>query len=297
MKEVVMETRPFGKTGETFPILSFGGQRIVDTHGCTEEAAIEIINTAINRGIRYFDTAWMYSDGQAETRLGKVVKHRRAEMWIATKALDTTRDEARRQLETSLSRLQTDYVDEWRLHNLEDYARLDAFTGKGGALEAAIQAREEGLVRYISISGHTDPQILIEALNRFPFDSALIAVSALDHFILSFAEEFVPIANARGVATIGMKMLGLGSLTHEVQRSLRYAFSLPLSTVIVGMETMAQLEQNLEIAESFIPMTDEERLSFFKDIIPLVRPEKIRWKAADWDNPTQWVSRGRGLPG
>jgi predicted aldo/keto reductase-like oxidoreductase len=174
---------------------------------------------------------------------------------------------------------------------------LDAFTNKGGALEAAIQAREEGLVRYISISGHTDPQILIEALNRFPFDSALIAVSAMDHFILSFAEEFIPIANARGVATIGMKVLGLGSLTHEVQRSLRYAFSLPLSTVIVGMETMAQLKQNMEIAASFTPMTDEERLSFFKDIITLVRPEKIRWKAADWDNPTQWAPRGRGLPG
>ena len=106
----------------------------------------------------------------------------------------------------------------------------------------------------------------------------------MDHFILSFAEEFVPIANARGVATIGMKVLGLGSLTHEVQRSLRYAFSLPVSTVIVGMETMAQLEQNLEIAESFTPMTDEERLSFFKDNTTMVRPQKIRWKAADLEN-------------
>ena len=276
-----METRPFGKTGEAFPILSFGGQRIVDGHGCTEEEAVEILNTAINRGIRYFDTAWVYSDGQAETRLGNVVKHRRAEMWIATKTNDTDRDGARRQLETSLSRLQTDYVDEWRLHNLCDYERLDAFTGKGGALESAIKAKEEGVVRYISISGHTDPQILIEALNRFPFDSALIAVSALDHFILSFAEEFLSIANARGVATIGMKVLGLGSLTHDVERSLRYAFSLPVSTVIVGMETMAQLEQNLAIAESFTPLTDEERLVFFKDIISLVQPEKIPWKAAD----------------
>ena len=287
-----METRPFGKTGEAFPILSFGGQRIVDGHGCTEEEAVEILNTAINRGIRYFDTAWVYSDGQAETRLGNVVKHRRAEMWIATKTNDTDRDGARRQLETSLSRLQTDYVDEWRLHNLCDYERLDAFTGKGGALESAIKAKEEGVVRYISISGHTDPQILIEALNRFPFDSALIAVSALDHFILSFAEEFLSIANARGVATIGMKVLGLGSLTHDVERSLRYAFSLPVSTVIVGMETMAQLEQNLAIAESFTPLTDEERLSFFKDIMSLVRPEKIPWKAADWDNPTEWATRG-----
>ena len=291
----MMETRSFGKTGESFPILSFGGQRIVDEHNCTEDEAVEIVNTALDRGIRYFDTAWIYSDGQAETRLGKVVKHRRPEMWIATKTVETTRDQARRQLETSLRRLQTDYVDEWRLHDVWDYERLDAFTGKGGALEAAIKAREEGLVRYISISSHTDPQILIEALNRFPFDSALIALSALDHFILSFAEEFLPVANAKGVATIGMKLLGIGSLTHEVERSLRYAFSLPVSTVIVGMETMAQLEENLAIAESFEAMTDQERLSFFQDIISLVRPEKMRWKPSDWDNPIAWVPRRRGL--
>jgi hypothetical protein len=274
--------------------LSFGGQRIVDEHGCTEEEAIEIVNAALDRGIRYFDTAWIYSQGQAETRLGKVVKHRRSEMWIATKTWDTTRDGALRQLEESLTHLQTDHVDEWRLHNVWDYARLDAFTGQGGALEAAIQARDEGVVRHISISGHTDPQILVEALDRFPFDSALIAVSALDHFILSFAEEFLPVANAKGVATIGMKVLGLGSLTHEVERSLRYAFGLPVSTVVVGMETMAQLEQNLAIAESFQPLSDEERLTFFRDIISLVQPEKMLWKAADWSNPTDWVSRGRG---
>jgi aryl-alcohol dehydrogenase-like predicted oxidoreductase len=290
-----METRPFGKIGEAFPILSFGGQRIVDEHNCTEEEAVEIVNTAIDRGIRYFDTAWMYSQGQAERRMGKVVKHRRGEMWIATKTWDTTRDGARRQLEESLGRLQTDHVDEWRLHNVWDYARLDAFTGPGGALEAAIQAREEGLVRHISISCHTDPQILVEALNRFPFDSTLIALSALDHFVLSFAEEFLPLANAQGVATIGMKVLGLGSLTHEVERALRYAFGLPVSTVIVGMETMAQLEQNLAIAESFTPMSDEERLAFFRDIMPLVRPEKMRWKATDWGSPTEWMPRGRGL--
>jgi len=290
-----MKTRPFGKTGRSFPILSFGGQRIVDAHHCTEDQAIQIVNTAIDRGIRYFDTAWVYSDGQAETRMGKVVKHRRSEMWIATKTWDTSRDGARRQLETSLQRLQTDHVNEWRFHNVFDYARLDAFTGKGGALEAALQARDEGLVRHISISCHTDPQILVEALRRFPFNSALIAVSALDHFMLSFAEEFLPVANAAGIATIGMKVLGLGSLTHEVERSLRYAFSLPVSTVIVGMESMSQLEQNLAIAEAFTPMSDEERLAFFKEIIPLVRPDKMRWKANDWGNPTAWIPRRRGL--
>lgn len=226
--------------------------------------------------------------------MGKVVKHRRAEMWIATKTWDTSRDGARRQLETSLKRLNTDHVDEWRLHNVWDFARLDEFTGKGGALEAAIQAREEGMVRNISISCHTDPQILVEALNRFPFDSALIALSALDHFILSFAEEFLPVARAKGIGTIAMKVMGFGSLTHEAERALRYAFSLPVSTVIVGMESMAQLEQNLAVAEAFTPMTDEERLAFFKDIIHLVRPDKMRWKATDWDTPKEWIPRCRG---
>ena len=290
-----METRPFGKTGESFPILSFGGQRIVDEHNCTEDEAVEIVNTAIDRGIRYFDTAWIYSEGQAETRMGKVVKHRRSEMWIATKTWNTSKDGARRQLETSLTRLQTDYVNEWRLHNVWDFTRLDEFTGKGGALEAAIQARDEGLVKNISISCHTDPQIPVEALERFPFDSALISVSALDHFIFSFVEEFLPLANARGVATIGMKVLGFGSLTHEVERALRYAFGLPLSTVIVGMESMSQLEQNLAIAESFAPMSDAERLAFFQEIIPLVKPQNLRWKADDWENPKEWIPRRRGL--
>ena len=287
-----METRPFGNTGEAFPILSFGGQRIVDSHGCSEDTAVEIVNTAIDRGIRYFDTAWIYSDGQAETRLGKVARHRRSEMWIATKAWDTRADEARRQLETSLERLQTDHVDEWRLHNVTDHGRLNAFTGKGGALEAAVRAREEGLVGHISISSHTDPQLLVTALDRFPFDSALVALSALDHLMLSFAEEFLPVANAKGVATIGMKVYGLGSLTHDVERALRYTLSLPVSTVIVGMETMAQLEQNLAIAETFVPMTDAERLAFFRDIIHLVSPQKMPWKAADWNAPDQWLKRG-----
>jgi aryl-alcohol dehydrogenase-like predicted oxidoreductase len=115
-----METRPFGKTGEEFPILSFGAQRVVDEEGCSQDQALEILNTALDRGIRYVDTAWIYSRGQSEQRVGMVAKHRRDEMWIATKTWDTTRDGARRQLEDSLTRLQTDHVDEWRMHNVWD---------------------------------------------------------------------------------------------------------------------------------------------------------------------------------
>lgn len=286
-----MEERPFGKTGKKFPILSFGAQRIVDSHGCSEDQAIAILNRALDQGIRYFDTAWIYSDGQSETRVGKVARRRRKEMWIATKTIARTRTEARGQLEESLKRLQTDHVDEWRMHNVWSMEELDKVTAPGGALEAAVQARKEGLVKYISISGHTNPRVQIEALNRFPFDSVLCAVSVLDHFILSFAEEFLPVANGRGIAVIGMKVMGLGSLRHVPERALRYTLGLPVSTTIVGMETMDQLEKNLAVAEKFTPFTDEERLEFFREVFPLVTPKKIPWKAENWDNPVSWKRR------
>jgi predicted aldo/keto reductase-like oxidoreductase len=286
-----METRPLGKTGESFPILSFGAQRIVDDEGCSQEQALEILNTALDRGIRYFDTAWVYSQGQSEERVGLVARHRRPEMWIATKTTDVSRDGARRQLEESLGRLQTDHVNEWRLHNVYSFDRLNQMTGKGGALEAAIQAREEGLVHNISISGHTDPQVQIEALRRFPFDTTLVAVSVLDHFIYSFAEELLPVAAQKGVGVVGMKIFGYKKLAIVADRALRYSLALPLTTVIAGCSTMAELEADLAVAESFEPMTGPERLEFFREMLPLVKPENLRWKASDWDNPTEWKPR------
>ena len=286
---MAMPERPFGKTGEKFPILSFGAQRVVDSHGCTEQEAVRILNTAIDRGIRYFDTAWVYSAGQSEERVGMVARHRRSEMWIATKARARDREGARQQLEESLHRLHTDYVDEWRIHNVWSMEQLDEATGPSGVLEAMVEAREQGLVRYISISGHTDPRVQVEALNRFPFDSVLCATSVLDHFVASFNEEFLPVANARGVATIGMKVLGLGQLGHIYEKALRYSFGLPVSTTIVGMESMEQLERNLAVAESFQPLTDPERLELFREVLPMVTPQHVYWKAADWQSPTEWA--------
>jgi len=286
-----VEQRPFGKTGEWFSILSFGAQRIVDGHGCTEKEAIRMLNHAIDNGIRYFDTAWVYSSGQSEERVGKVAGRRRSEMWIATKVWSRNGEEARRQLEESLRRLQSDYVDEWRMHNVWSFEELDKVTAAGGALEAAVRARDEGLVRFISISGHSDPQVQVEALERFPFDSVLCATSVLDHFVLSFVEEFLPVANAKGVAVVGMKVMGLGKLAHVYDRALRYALGLPLSTVIVGMESMEQLERNLAVAESYTPLTDRERLELFREVLPLVTPDAAPWKAENWGHPAEWKRR------
>ncbi|MFO7696036.1 MAG: aldo/keto reductase [Anaerolineae bacterium] len=286
-----METRPFGKTGEMMPILSLGCQRIVDEEGCTEEQAVEILNTAIDRGIRYFDTAWVYSAGQSEERVGLVAKNRRDEMWIATKVRDETAEGARRQLEDSLRRLQTDHLDEWRMHNVMTFARLDAMTGKGGALETMIWAKEQGIVKHISISGHTDPQIQIEALRRYDFSTVLCAVSVLDHFIYSFAEEFLPVAKEKNVGVIGMKIFAYKRLGHVAAEALRYALGLPLTTCIVGCSTMEQLELDLEVAENFQPMSGPERLAFFNRMMPMVRPDNMPWKADNWGNPTGWAAR------
>ena len=286
-----MEERTFGKTGEIFPILSFGGQRIVDGHGCTEAEAIKMLNYAIDHGIRYYDTAWLYSAGQSEERIGKVARLRRKEMWIATKVRARDKAGAKKQLEESLRRLQTDHVDEWRMHDVWSMNELDQITGPGGALEEAIEARREGYVRYISISGHSNPAVQIEALNRFPFDSVLCAMSVLDRFILSFADEFLPVAKAKGTAVIGMKILGLGRLAPLYEKALRYSFSLPIDTAIIGMESMEQLRMNLAVAENFRPLNDIERLELFREILPMVTPESLPWKSNNWAQPVEWKKR------
>ncbi|MHB8085847.1 MAG: aldo/keto reductase [Dehalococcoidia bacterium] len=286
-----MEQRDYGRTGEKFSILSFGAQRIVDSNGCSEEEAIRMVNYALDHGIRYFDTAWIYSAGQSEERVGKVAKSRRSEMWIVTKVWARDSKGARTQLEQSLKRLQTDHVDEWRLHNVWSIEELDKLTGPGGALETAIQARKERLTRYISISGHSNPQVQVEALKRFPFDSVLCSTSVLDHFILSFVEEFIPVAKAKGVAVAGMKIIGLGVLAHLYEKALRYAFGLPIDTAVVGMENMEQLKSNLAVAEKYKPLADEERLELFKEVLPLVSPKNAPWKAENWTNPVMWKKR------
>ncbi|MED4586365.1 aldo/keto reductase [Brevibacillus choshinensis] len=277
-----MQTRSFGRDPHQVSLLGFGAQRIVDEHDCTEEEAIAIIRRAVEEGVNYFDTAPSYSDGQSETRVGLGLKGLRDKVWIATKTGGRTRDLALKDLEGSLKRLQTDYVNEWRMHNIMQPHDLDAIFAKGGALEALIEAKEQGLIRKISISGHTDPRLLAEAIRRYPFDSALVALSALDHFIYSFAHDFVPQAVEKGVAVIGMKVMGLGKLAPWTEQALRYTWSLPVATSILGVSKMEELEADLEAANRFVPMTDIERVDLFQEIMPLVRPDVIRWKAREW---------------
>ncbi|MGI6366778.1 MAG: aldo/keto reductase [Anaerolineae bacterium] len=285
-----METRPFGRTGEMMPILSLGCQRLVDEEGCSEAQAIEILHTALERGIRYFDTAWVYSAGQSESRLGMVARERRDEMWIATKLFDPTAEGAKRQLETSLKRLQTDHLDEWRMHDVHSFERLDAMTGPGGALETMLAAREQGIVRNISMSGHTNPQVQIEALKRYPFDTMLVAVSLLDHFVYSHAEEFLPVAAEHQLGVVGMKVFAYNRLTEVAGDALRYSMGLPLTTVIVGCSTMEQLLFDLDVAEHFEPLRTPERQALLQSVMHMVSPENMPWKSVGWQGK-EWSPR------
>lgn len=285
-----METRAFGRTGAEFPILGFGAQRMVDAHQCTEEEAVSMVNRAIDEGIKYFDTAPSYSDGQSEERLGKALGQRRSSVWIASKTHDRTRDGSWRLLEASLKRLRTDHIEEWRLHNVATLEQLDQIFAPGGAMEAMQEAKEQGVIRHISISGHTNPKVQLEVIERFPFDSALVALSAMDHLIYSFAHEFLPQARAKGIAVIGMKVLALGQLAPWYEKALQYTFSLPISTAVIGMESMEQLERNLAAARAFRPMDDIEKLEFFKEIIHLATPDVLKWKASEWTSG-EWVKR------
>jgi uncharacterized protein len=286
-----LETRAFGKTGMQVPILSFGAQRIVDAHGCSEEEAIRIVHRAMDEGITYFDTAPSYSKGQSEERLGKALVHdgRRARVHLATKTHDRTRDGSLKLLEESLQRLQTDRVEEWRLHNVATMEELDRIFASDGALKALEEARSQGLIKYISISGHTNPQVQLEALRRFPFDSALVALSAVDSFLYSFEHEFLPTAAKQGTAVIGMKVIALGKLAEHYEQALRYTWSLPIATAIIGMETMDQLERNLSVARRFQPLTEVERAELLKKLAPFVEPAVMRWKAKEWDSKEWYV--------
>lgn len=285
-----MEERLFGKTGLKFPILGLGAQHIVDADGCPGPEAAKLLNYALDHGVRYFDTANCYSGGESERRIGEVAKHRRKEMWIATKTLDRSKKGSRVELEESLKRLQTDYVDEWRMHYVSTFDDLETITSPGGALETAVKAKREGLIRYISMSNHENPQVQVKALDLFDFDSMLFPASVLDRFILSFVDELVPLAKQKGVAVIGMKTLGLGRLAHIQEKALRFAFSQPLDTFVVGATSLEHLKKNLKVAESYKPLSDKERLELFKEILPLVTPENVPWKADPWGS-SNWVSR------
>ena len=249
-----IEKRELGKTGFKVTILGLGCAQIGALRNF--KLAVEIIETAIDLGINYIDTASTYGD--AEEKVGEVMRSRRNEVVLATKTLQRDKESSWREINTSIERLKTDYVDILQIHSVNTMAELDKITSKNGSLYSVIKAKEQGLCKHIGITGHTRPEVIKEALNRFDFETVLVPLSSVDKLLNDFGDVIFPVAKKKNIGVIAMKVLSDGRVTDFVEDSLRYVFSLPISTAIVGVKSIAELKQNVEIAKNFVPMTKKE---------------------------------------
>jgi len=257
-----MPERPLGKTGHAVRVFSLGGQATLERPD-TDQESEAIINRAIDLGVNYVDTAAAYGRGISQRYIGKVMATRRNEVFLATKTHNRTRDGSLRLLEESLSSLQTDHLDLWQLHNISRMEQLDEIFGDDGAIHALLQARDEGVVKNLGITGHANPDVLMEGLRRFDFDTILMALNPADRYHRPFMDELLPEANRRGMGVIGMKIPARGRIFREggittMSDALTWTLSQPVSTVIVGCDTVAQLEENINIASNFQPLNSSQ---------------------------------------
>jgi hypothetical protein len=272
-----MPTRNLGRTGYRVGIFSLGGQAAVEQPD-NEAAAVAIVERALDLGVNYIDTAAMYGGSKrwSQRYIGQVMKRRRNQVYLASKTHERTRDGSLRLLEESLRLLNTDHLDAWQLHHITTQDDVDRIFAKGGALEALQQAREQKMVRYLGVTGHTDPEVLMECLRRFPFDQILLAVNAADKHHLSFEEKLLPLAVEKQMGIIGMKIPSRGRLLSNwpavetyahgktqagplsMKDALYYVLSLPVSTVIIGCDNVAQLEENVKLAREFTPLSEPQ---------------------------------------
>jgi hypothetical protein len=287
-----MPTRSFGKTGYKVGVLSLGGQATLEKKG-TEAESEKIINRALDLGINYIDTAAAYGKGESQRNIGRVMKTRRNEVFLATKTHDRSYDGSMRLLEESLNSLQTDHLDLWQLHNVQRQDQVDKIFEEDGALKALLKAKEEGMVRFLGITGHYEPMVLLQAIERFPFDAILLAVNAADIHYLSFKNYLLPETQKRDMAIIGMKVATRGRMlsswnpppiddqpermatkkpgTITIKEALEYNMSLPVSTTIIGVDNVAQIEEDVQIASEFSPLSNDEMAAIEYKTLPIVR--------------------------
>ena len=299
---VAVPMRPFGRTGIPVSILALGGWHLGLPK--TERESTRLVRAAIDGGITFMDNAWDYNEGVSETRMGKALVGRRDKIFLMTKACPHGRDArtAMRQLEDSLRRLRTDYLDLWQIHEVIFEDEPDRYFSRGGAVEALDRAREQGKVRFVGFTGHKDPELHLQMLaHDYPWDACQLPLNCFDASFRSFEQRVLPELNRRGIAAIGMKSLGgdARSVTARVvspQEAMRYTLSLPIATLVSGIDTMRILRQNLAIAQGFRPMTPRQRQTLLKRVAPAARDgrfELYKISAAFDGNESR---RQHGLP-
>jgi predicted aldo/keto reductase-like oxidoreductase len=292
-----MPTRNLGKTGYRPGIFSLGGQAAVEKPD-NEAMAVSIVERAIDLGVNYVDTAAAYGGTQrwSQRYIGQVMARRRNEVFLTSKTHDRTKDGSLRLLEESLRLLNTDHLDLWQLHNVMRLEQIEQIFAPGGAIEALQQAREQKMVRFLGITGHFDPEPLMEGIRRFPFDTVLMALNAADRHKASFAERLLPMAVEKQMGIIGMKIparsrilasfspppadstpmferMGgaamAGAIT--IREAMYYTLTHPVSTVIIGCDNPAQVEENVRLAREFTPLSDSQLADLAVRTQPIAR--------------------------
>jgi aryl-alcohol dehydrogenase-like predicted oxidoreductase len=259
--------RTLGRTGERVSVIGMGGFHLAQ-HGLAEDESIQLVRAAIDRGITFMDNSWDYNEGQSELRMGKALKDGyRQKVFLMTKIDGRTKDLARRQIETSLQRLQTDHIDLIQHHEVIRFDDPDRIFAEGGANEAVLEAKKAGKIRYIGFTGHKDPQIHLYMLrvaadHGFHFDAAQMPLNVMDAHFRSFAHLVVPELVQQEIGVLGMKSMGDGvilkSKTVSPLECLHYAMSLPTSVVITGIDQPPILDQAIEAVKTFKPLNRDQ---------------------------------------
>lgn len=291
-----MPTRNLGKTGFKVGIFSLGGQSAIELPN-NFDIAVPLIERALDLGVNFIDTAPRYGfpERWSEQYIGRVMEHRRNEVFLTTKSRERSRDGALRDLEQSLKLMKTDHLDLWLLHNIGVREELDVIFAKGGAMEAFTQMKDQGVVRNIGFAAHYQPDPIIELINRHPFDACILALNAADTLSPhSFIKELLPLAVEKQLGIIGMKIAARGRIlsdwtpppvavqqrswegvatrpgTLTMQEAMPYVLSLPVSTVIIGCDDIAQLEENVQIARDFMPLSQAQMAALTERTAPIV---------------------------
>ena len=279
--------RPFGKSGEQVSLLGLGGAHI-GFDRLAHDDSIKLMHQAFDAGVTFLDNAWEYNAGISEVRMGLAIKSwgRRDDLFVMTKdcAHDRKAANSKVKLDQSLRRLQVDHLDLWQLHEVVWEDDPDWIFAPGGSAETLLKAKEAGKVRYIGFTGHKHPDIHKKMLSYgFPFDAMQIPLNVFDAHYASFEQEILPLCQEQGIAVIGMKSFASGDVFKSgskitPQEALRYAMSLPVASVVSGIDSFDVLEQNLAVARDFQPLTDAERADILSRSMPAATGEFERFK-------------------
>jgi aryl-alcohol dehydrogenase-like predicted oxidoreductase len=258
--------RKLGTTGEKVSAIGLGGHHIGRPRD--ENEGIRIIRSALDRGMNFLDNCWDYHDGVSEIRMGKALRDGyRQKAFLMTKFDGRTKEATAKQIDESLQRLQTDHIDLMQFHENIRMEDPDRFFAAGGALDALMDAKKAGKIRYIGFTGHKDPVVHLRMLdvaaqNKFHFDACQMPLNVMDAHFRSFTHEVVPRLVKEGIAVLAMKSMGDGNVLKSGAvtpiECLHYALSLPTSVVINGCESMERLDQAFEAARTFKPMSESE---------------------------------------